>query len=377
MRNSAPAQHPNATQDHSNSSWLLRVYSAVSSWLLRVYSAVSSPVVALWSWVFPSAAVIPQPIFPQYQELAPDIQGSLRINAFLDPKDIAALICSKEQHRLFQPDLDGLKLLRFVVRGKQEKANGLLYKHPELLLKRGTITDYSGRTFKNITAYEYAYWALDTHMCRMLERHMDANTATIMHQRCLDIDKNGLTYEQRGVVIEHSRHFDLTPLKSALQDYVVGYDNWSRTRNWPEGVAAWMAVGMVQRDVPVHVANEYCRRDRSFHPRPAFNEETLPRNLNFYNYNTERVASWFPLVVSASSGLGVDFAVLRGRGRAEAVAVGRVSITARPVVVAGLCALADLAAVSRLDEVRTIDLTQSRENLTLISPELGIGRPGM
>ena len=355
MRNSAPAQHPNATQDHSN-----------SSWLLRVYSAVSSPVVALWSWVFPSAAVIPQPIFPQYQELAPDIQGSLRINAFLDPKDIAALICSKEQHRLFQPDLDGLKLLRFVVRGKQEKANGLLYKHPELLLKRGTITDYSGRTFKNITAYEYAYWALDTHMCRMLERHMDANTATIMHQRCLDIDKNGLTYEQRGVVIEHSRHFDLTPLKSALQDYVVGYDNWSRTRNWPEGVAAWMAVGMAQRDVPVHVANEYCRSDRSFHPRPAFNEETLPRNLTFYNDNTGRVVSWFPLVVSASSGLGVDCALKRWCGSAPMVGPRHSRVVA-----------VDLAAVSHLDEVRTIDLTESRENLRLISRELGIGRPCM
>ena len=105
-------------------------------------------------------------------------------------------------------------------------------------------------------------------MCRMLERHMDANTATIMHQRCLDIDKNGLTYEQRGVVIEHSRHFDLTPLKSALQDYVDGYDNWERTSNWDAMKAAWMQVGLAQRDVPVHVINEYCRPDRSFVPVP-------------------------------------------------------------------------------------------------------------
>ena len=354
MRNSTPAQHPNATQDHSH-----------SSWLLRAYSAVSSPVVALWSLVYPPAAVIPQPTSHQYTKLPDDIKGSLGINAFLDPKDVAALIVSKEQHTLFQPDLDGLKLLRFVVRGEQEKADGLLSKHPELLLKRGTITDYSGRTFKNITAYEYAYWALDTHMCRMLERHMDANTATIMHQRCLDIDKNGLTYEQRGVVIEHSRHFDLTPLKSALQDYVDGYDHWLATSNWPAMEAAWIAVGMAQRDVPVHVANEYCRSDRSFHPRPAFNEETLPRNLKFYNDNTGREASWFPLVVSASSGLGVDFALIRMRSLESRLA---------PL---GVFAAVDLAAVSRLDEVRTIDLTQSRENLTLISGELGIGRPGM
>ena len=355
MRNSAPAKDTNETQNHG-----------IPSWLLSVYSAVSYPVVALWSLVYPPAAAIPQPIFPQYKELPDDIKRPLGINAFLDPKDIAALIGSKEQHRLFQPDLDGLKLLRFVVRGEQEKAHGLLSKHPKLLLKPGTITDYSDRTFKNITAYVCAYWALDTHMCRMLERHMDANTATIMHQRCLDIDKNGLTYEQRGVVIEHSRHFDLTPLKSALQDYVNGFDNWLATSNWPAMEAAWMAVGMAQRDVPVHVANEYCRSDRSFYTMPAFNEETLPRNFKFYNYISGREASWFPLVVSASSGLGVDFAIVRGGGHEAA---GRCGTSGRRN---------ELAAISRLDEVRTIDLTQSRDNLlTLISREPGIERPGI
>ncbi len=363
MRNSTPAQHPNATQDHSNSSWLLRAYSAVLSRVMALWSRVSA-------FFSAPAAAIPQPTRIQHKSLPLpyDVMGPLGINSFLDPKDVAALICSKEQHRLLQPDLDGLKLLRFVVRGEQEKADGLLTIHPELLLKRGTITDYSGRTFKNITAYEYAYWAKDTHMCRMLERHMDANTATIMHQRCLDIDKNGLTYEQRGVVIEHSRHFDLTSLKSALHDYVDGYDNWLATRDLPAMEAAWMAVGMAQRDVPVHVANEYCRSDRSFLPRPAFNEETLPRNLKFYNYNTGCEASWFPLVVSASSGLGVDFALIRPRGARGAAGGARRGVAWSTV---------DLAAVSRLDEVRTIDLTQSRENLTLISRELGIGRPGM
>jgi hypothetical protein len=35
--------------------------------------------------------------------------------------------------------------------------------------------------------------------------------------------------------------------------------------------------------------------------------------------------------------------------------------------------LVDLAAVSRLDEVRTADLTQSRENLKSVEPRLGHG----
>ena len=364
MSNSAPAQHPNATQDHSNSSWLLRTYSAVLSRVVALWSRF----LAFFSTPTP-AAVIPQPTRRQYTQLPlpDDVTGSLGINAFLDLKDRAALIVSKNQYSLLQDDLSVIKLLRFVVRGEQEKADGLLTLHPKLLLKHGTITDYSGRTFKNITAYEYAYWAKDTHMCRMLERHMDANTATIMHQRCLDIDKNGLTYEQRGVVIEHSRHFDLTPLKSALQDYVDGYEHWLVTINWPAMEAAWMAVGMAQRDVPVHVANEYCRRDRLFHPRPASNEETLPRNLKIDNYYPGSGASWFRFVVSATSGLGINFAVLYS-------VTGAVGLRAS---VCGRGAVVDLKAVSRLDEVRTIDLAQSRENLTLISRGLGIGRPGM
>ncbi len=359
MRNSLKAQQPDGAKDHGN-----------SSWLFRAYSAVSAPVVALCSLFYPPAPVIPQPTSHPYKKIPDDIKRL--VNAYLDPKDIAGLICSTDQYRLFQPHLDGLKLLRFVVRGEQEKADYLLTIHPELLLKRDTITDYSGRTFKNITAYEYAYWAKDTHMCRMLELHMDAKTATIMHQLCLDIDKNGLTYEQRGVVIEHSRHFDLTPLVWALQNYADGCDNWVASSNWPAMEAAWMAVGMAQRDVPVHVANEYCRSDRSFDPTPEFNEESLlPSNLKFHSHITHRKASWFPLVASASSGLGIDFALIRtargddvGRGWAR----GRVGRWVQDL------ALVDLAAVTRLNEVRTIDLTQSRENLTSISRALGIGR---
>ena len=73
MDTPAPAQHPNRTQDHGN-----------SSWLLRAYSAVSRLVVARRSWVFPPAAVIPQPILPQYEKLPDEMKSG--IYAFLAPK---------------------------------------------------------------------------------------------------------------------------------------------------------------------------------------------------------------------------------------------------------------------------------------------------
>ncbi|WP_173235463.1 hypothetical protein [Legionella antarctica] len=256
-------------------------------------------------------------IYDLPSEIGKEISGHLpsikaKTNAILD----------KHTRTLFQPPAILSKFLEFVAHGKQDHAEKIFTirkKNPhqlqELLLERGTVTDYSGRTFTNISAYEYAYWAKDKHMCRMLESHMDENTKAAMLKRCEAIESNGLTYKQHGVEVKNSKHFDLTPLKTALNNYIDGYDNWESSQNCDAMKAAWMEVGKEQRDVPVHVANEYCRKDRSFDPTPQFNEDKLPRKLAFHNYNTNKGESWFPLVISDSSGLAVDFALIRaGRG---------------------------------------------------------------
>ena len=253
-------------------------------------------------------------------------------------------------------------VLNHVARGEQAELELLLQSSPEaapqLLLAAGAFTDYSGRTF-NCTAYEYAYWAKDTHMCRMLEAHMDENTKAAMLVKVTAIDTVGLTYEQHGHDVAHSTHFDMTPLKTALQNYVNGFDAWNTANNYDAMRAAWMQVGLAQRDLPVHVVNEYCRPDRSFDPLPAFNEDKLPRVLTYYNFNSGLDVPLFPLVVSGSSGLGVDFALV-WRG----LAVARVSAShglGCSVLSAGCCV--DLAAICRLDVVRTDDLKQSLEIL--------------
>ena len=265
------------------------------------------------------------------------------------------------------PTFQMRQFLPGVAKGKQNEADALLTAssgNKQVLLRTpGVFTDYSGRTF-NCTAYEYAYWAKDTHMCRMLERHMDDETKAYMLARIDEIERRnadtgqpmGLGYSQGG--LEHrSAHFDLTPLKNALQQYVDSYDNWKRENNLDAMRAARREVGILQRDLPVHVVNEYCHPDRSLSPRPEFNEEALPRSLIFYNYNTGREQALFPLVVSDTAGLGIDFALIRGMGLvAWAVRVAWAGHGRREPG-------QDLAAVSRLDEVRTVDLTRSRESL--------------
>jgi len=256
-------------------------------------------------------------------------------------------------------------VLQHVAFGAQDEAEKLFTDNPDmmqaLLTTPGTFTDYSGRTFQ-CTAYEYAYWAKDTHMCRMLERHMDENTSAAMLEKVTAIDSVGLTYEQRGHVVEHSQHFDMTPLKTALQNYVNGFNAWAAATNYDAMKAAWMQVGLAQRELPVHVVNEYCRPDRSFVPLPTFSEELLPRLITYFDYCTLKYGVLFPLAISDSAGLGVDFGLLRGGSRARAEwPSGRGASVAR-----------DLAAVSHLDEVRTADLTLSREILEMASTNHGL-----
>lgn len=335
-----------------------------------------------------------------------------------------------------------------VAKGKQDEAEAILNASDDkqtLLRTPGKFTDYSGRTF-NCTAYEYAYWAKDTHMRRMLENHMDDETKAELLEKIDEIERSGLAYQQHGVSYKNPHYdmsfalktlsvdefhqlktmmgqnspkiqqatadnyqktpftateyealkkalelhkpkgiyayfctwreeaistklqFDFHSLITALDTYVTNYDKW----NYHQQEEAWMKVGKAQRDVPAHVAHEYCRPDRSFDldaykdaSGPRFKEKTLARVLTLENYVTN-VKSWFPLT-SSSSGLGFDFGLLR-RGRGWGARVGG----ARALLVEAVYCCLDLAAVSRLDEVRTADLTQSREILEIASPNHGL-----
>lgn len=157
------------------------------------------------------------------------------------------------------PVFQNRQFLDDVGKGKQEEAQKLLEKAPNkqaLLRKVAKFTDYSGRTFE-CTAYEYAYWAKDKHMLRMLESQMDEETMDFLSQRVAQLEENGLTYQQHGNTLTGSKHFDLSILINALDRYVTSFDQWYKDNNWHEINAAWMAVGRAQRDVPAHVAHEY------------------------------------------------------------------------------------------------------------------------
>ena len=308
---------------------------------------------------------------PRAREI-PGVNEHIQGNIDLDIKTILSRVTDDSQFEKLSKDIKEACMqsptfkshlfLHDVAKGKQNKAGERLLNDKEnaqeLLTSSGLFTDYSGRIF-NCTAYEYAYWAKDTHMRRMLEHNMDETTKANLLTRVEYIEEHGLQYHQNSNKY-CTKHFDFGPLKTALNNYVQGYENWESTSNVDAIKAAWMVVGLAQRDLPVHVIDEYCRPDRSFDPTPQFNEDTLPRVVTFFNFRTVEEEVLFPLVVSDSSGLGVDFALLRCGGWKQAAGVSG-QMAGSNVQFASM-------VISYLDEVRTHELAQSREILKSIEP---------
>lgn len=109
---------------------------------------------------------------------AVDIEPEVLLARINDEQFEALPETVKETCKL-HPNFHMHQFLHYIAKGKQKEAEALLITIPEnaqtLIRTPGVFTDYSGRTF-NCTAYEYAYWAKDTHMCRMLEQHMNEET---------------------------------------------------------------------------------------------------------------------------------------------------------------------------------------------------------
>ena len=216
-------------------------------------------------------------------------------------------------------------LLYAVTRGMESKnvnlerqpadvfAADILGRYPEYLLEKSDITDWGGRTFKNITAFEYALWAKDFKMIEMMLKcipeteagnEIRAGLREQYEQVTAPIHAGGgLTYEltydrpvQNGngiplkdaaggwqtssVTETHTEnHFDLNPLLNAYQDFNERYDD----RTWPQRDDCWIkVVGTLQRLLPINILQRYCDLDTPFYPLPTFTG-SFRRTLQFYN----------------------------------------------------------------------------------------------
>lgn len=156
------------------------------------------------------------------------------------------------------------KFANNVAYGKQEEAEIMLRENPDLALIKIDIKDCAGRKFKQITAFQYAFWALDWHMWKMVVRYLPKEEV----RKQLESLDNGEWVAEHGVQVSWQNLID------ALQSFIANYDGWKES-----SVEHWITeVGAAQVLLPAHVINEYRHPDRSFEPCPKFDELILPRS---------------------------------------------------------------------------------------------------
>jgi hypothetical protein len=231
------------------------------------------------------------------------------------------------------------QLLKCVAEGDQDQAEALIKKDSKLLLAAGKVTDLSGRTFDNITAFQYALWAMDYHMWTMIQKYLPAEAQA----QQFDV------LESKGT--DHGKHFDLQLLLDALKTFVDNYQPW----NTEQSTEYWSKkVGGAQKLLPAHVVNEYCRPDRSFNPCPSEWTSLLPRTRAVEVYGSSKwvKGEWFTSS-NSSEALGSSFAFSRAAGQNSS---GKRS--------GGALAAHDLNSLQSLWTARTEQLKSLAESLT-------------
>jgi hypothetical protein len=237
--------------------------------------------------------------------------------------------------------------LNLVVEGEQDQAEAMLRQTPELALCPGIVTDLSGRIFDNITGFQYAAWALDSHMWRMIRKYLP-NAAAREQVKGL---KTGLWVAQHGE-------------SASWQNLIDALDGVIKLCNQNEYNAAdvkWRRdVGDAQLLLPVHVVNQYCHPKRSFYPCPDFNDQSpLPRSRE-----TDE-GEWFTCTYNGGK-LGKNcFASVRG-GRLGSVSLRRLLRCNAEMIVHDHAALVIyMTSQTKLSNELLVDIKKQDQRLTM------------
>ena len=146
----------------------------------------------------------------------------------IDPKELAAL-------------------LKWVTEGNLEEVEKLLEKHSNLGLGTGTVKDLSDRIFNNITALQYAAWALDKEMCDLIMQYASRRKSAIQLKALWEAPEHYST---------HGASYDITSLITKTETYLNNYRcKWSAEECAPY----WQEeVGGEQHKCPAWLIYAWC-----------------------------------------------------------------------------------------------------------------------
>ena len=194
------------------------------------------------------------------------------------------------------------QFFNYVGYGRQKEAEAILKSNPKLATAYGALTDcsvesktYLPRTWKNITAFQYAVLSLDYHMWVMIQKYM--NTENVSQQIAEIINKATLRDKQGWIIKAGNSDWPQTGWLSLIEalysfvDYRRHSTDSDLRRHWCQ------QVGGGQLALPAHVINEY------YHPysstlREGIGEGVLPKNgaLNWINSEYQKLGQQFAWV---------------------------------------------------------------------------------
>lgn len=186
-----------------------------------------------------------------------------------------------------------------------------------MIFEKGNFTDCAGRTFKEVSPWEYALWALDSDRWKILHRYIQGDQLTEALKQLNNLEKpikegGGITYTfvnfQTGETETRTEaHYDFSFLTNSLETYINEGPYWSTNERVKHFCTK---IGAAQRMVPFYVAVSYCelelfdQLEKTWEYCPTFFDGShyipwfLDGTLN---------KPWLP----ASSRLGIDYAVYR------------------------------------------------------------------
>ncbi len=192
------------------------------------------------------------------------------------------------------------KLGDLVAKGQEDQAETLLKTNPDLLLyKCKSVTDYSYRTFENITPFQLALWYMDIFMLRMLIKYLPREAQIEQAQEYREWENNGgVTYQQHEHAIlenplQHrcEKHYNFDELIETLNHWhttASAYLQEPETFNFHRSDLARIRAGLAQRSVPAHVAHEYCNPLQSLDAKLDFESSLfwVARQIHVRNLQT-------------------------------------------------------------------------------------------
>ncbi|KTD08143.1 hypothetical protein [Legionella jamestowniensis] len=198
-----------------------------------------------------------------------------------------------------------LHLIDACICGNQEKAQKILQRYPELMIeKKDKITDLSGRTFYNLSVWQYILWALDVRymapmMLHCLPHTEEGEAMRLQLAKQLDeVETHGVIYELNGNTF-NEKHYDFAII-SVLSAY---YNECYSLSDTPISTRI-KSISDAQQLVPAHVAQHYCDTNVPFTPTPTFKKEQFTRSLNCY-LGANSLGNWFACLKS----LGHSYAI--------------------------------------------------------------------